>query len=72
MHFQILLFKNGKCQGVAFDDILGGTYYPAISLYKSATVRTESHDMYLYILLCNKNNFNRNVLSIYVDMLIIQ
>ncbi|KAK2169583.1 hypothetical protein NP493_1183g00013 [Ridgeia piscesae] len=35
---KILLFKNGKCQGVAFDDILGGTYYPAISLYKTATV----------------------------------
>ncbi|KAI0236142.1 Set1/Ash2 histone methyltransferase complex subunit ASH2 [Lamellibrachia satsuma] len=35
---KIVLFKNGKCQGVAFEDILGGAYYPAISLYKTASV----------------------------------
>ena len=36
--FQMTLFKNGECQGVAFQDISGGVYYPAISLYKAASV----------------------------------
>ncbi|XP_055849029.1 set1/Ash2 histone methyltransferase complex subunit ASH2 [Episyrphus balteatus] len=35
---KIEFFKNGKSQGVAFTDIYGGSYYPTISIYKSATV----------------------------------
>ncbi|KAK7068679.1 Set1/Ash2 histone methyltransferase complex subunit ASH2, partial [Halocaridina rubra] len=35
---KILFFKNGKCYGEAFQNIYGGTYYPAISLYKNITV----------------------------------
>lgn len=35
---KILYFKNGECQGVAFEDIYGGTYYPTLSIHKSATV----------------------------------
>lgn len=35
---KILFFKNGVCQGVAFEDIYGGTYYPAVSIHKNATV----------------------------------
>lgn len=35
---KIMFFKNGVCQGVAFSDIYGGSYYPALSLHKSATV----------------------------------
>lgn len=35
---KIIYFKNGECQGVAFEDIYAGSYYPAISIYKSATV----------------------------------
>ena len=31
-------FKNGKCHGSAYTDINEGTYYPAISLYKNASV----------------------------------
>lgn len=31
-------FKNGKSQGVAFKDFYAGSYYPAISIYKSATI----------------------------------
>ena len=31
-------FRNGKCMGDAFTDIYGGTYYPAVSLYKNITV----------------------------------
>lgn len=34
----ISFFKNGVNQGVAFTDIFEGTYYPAASLYKNATV----------------------------------
>ncbi|KAL3701923.1 hypothetical protein R1sor_019945 [Riccia sorocarpa] len=30
---EILCFRNGVCQGVAFRDINDGTYYPAASLY---------------------------------------
>lgn len=33
-----LFFKNGKCEGVAFTDIYGGCYYPAMALHKSVTV----------------------------------
>lgn len=35
---RIIFFKNGICQGVAFEDINGGAYYPALSLHKSSTV----------------------------------
>ena len=35
---QIIVYKNGAKQGVAFSNIYEGTYYPAISLYKSASV----------------------------------
>ena len=32
-------FKNGHLVGTAFSDLYSGIYYPAASLYKSATVR---------------------------------
>ncbi|OXB62742.1 hypothetical protein ASZ78_010809 [Callipepla squamata] len=35
---QIIFFKNGASQGVAFKDIFEGVYFPAISLYKGCTV----------------------------------
>ncbi|GLG95479.1 Set1/Ash2 histone methyltransferase complex subunit ASH2 [Gryllus bimaculatus] len=35
---KIIFYKNGVCQGVAFSDIYGGAYFPALSLHKSATV----------------------------------
>ncbi|XP_053946148.1 set1/Ash2 histone methyltransferase complex subunit ASH2 isoform X4 [Anastrepha ludens] len=35
---KIEFFKNGKSQGVAFTDIYGGSYYPTVSIHKSATV----------------------------------
>lgn len=34
----IAFYLNGKNQGVAFEDIFEGTYYPAISIYKGAKV----------------------------------
>lgn len=35
---KIIFFKNGEFQGEAFTDINHGAYYPAISIYKNATV----------------------------------
>ncbi|KFM68950.1 Set1/Ash2 histone methyltransferase complex subunit ASH2, partial [Stegodyphus mimosarum] len=35
---KIIFYKNGKSLGPAFEDINAGTYYPAVSLYKSVTV----------------------------------
>ncbi|XP_042908514.1 set1/Ash2 histone methyltransferase complex subunit ASH2 isoform X3 [Parasteatoda tepidariorum] len=35
---KIVFYKNGKSFGTAFENINAGTYYPAISLYKSCTV----------------------------------
>ena len=32
------MYKNGKNMGLAWTDLYEGTYYPAISLYKNATV----------------------------------
>ncbi|CAL1568030.1 unnamed protein product [Knipowitschia caucasica] len=35
---KIIFYKNGTSQGVAFENLFEGLYYPAISLYKSCTV----------------------------------
>lgn len=35
---KIVFFKNGEPQGIAFDNINAGAYYPAISIFKNATV----------------------------------
>lgn len=35
----MIFYKNGVSQGIAFTDIYEGTYYPAISLYKNASVK---------------------------------
>lgn len=35
---RIMFFKNGECLGVAFESIYQGTYYPTVSIHKSATV----------------------------------
>lgn len=35
---KVYFFKNGECQGVAFEDIYQGSYYPAVSLHKNVTV----------------------------------
>eukprot|EP00055_Hartaetosiga_balthica_P003907 m.9387 g.9387 ORF g.9387 m.9387 type:complete len:629 (+) comp3447_c0_seq1:27-1913(+) len=36
---QLICYKNGELQGVMFENILEGTYYPAVSLYNNAKVR---------------------------------
>lgn len=35
---KMYFFKNGECQGVAFEDIYAGGYYPSVSIFKGATV----------------------------------
>jgi Set1/Ash2 histone methyltransferase complex subunit ASH2 len=35
---KITFFKNGVCQGVAFENIYAGAYYPSISIHKGANV----------------------------------
>lgn len=35
---KIYFYKNGVCQGLAFEDVYQGAYFPAVSLYKSTTV----------------------------------
>ena len=47
---QIIFFKNGVSQGVAFEDLFDGTYFPAISLYKACTVSWMFQCFVLYIL----------------------
>ncbi|XP_046859860.1 set1/Ash2 histone methyltransferase complex subunit ASH2-like [Xenia sp. Carnegie-2017] len=35
---KIVFYQNGESKGVAFENVYTGTYYPAVSLYKNATV----------------------------------
>ncbi|XP_060067014.1 set1/Ash2 histone methyltransferase complex subunit ASH2-like, partial [Ylistrum balloti] len=35
---QMIMYKNGVSQGIAFEDVFEGWYYPCISLYKNAKV----------------------------------
>ncbi|XP_076251400.1 set1/Ash2 histone methyltransferase complex subunit ash2 [Rhynchophorus ferrugineus] len=35
---KIVNYKNGECQGVAFENIFQGSYYPTLSLHKNITV----------------------------------
>ena len=35
---KIHFFKNGVHQGIGFQDIYAGNYYPALSLFKNVTV----------------------------------
>lgn len=35
---KLIFFKNGEYQGEAFNDIYAGSYHPAMSIHKSATV----------------------------------
>ena len=37
---KMIMYRNGRNQGVAFENIYEGTYFPAVSIYKNATVTT--------------------------------
>uniref|UniRef100_A0A8C0YF16 Ash2 like, histone lysine methyltransferase complex subunit n=1 Tax=Cyprinus carpio carpio TaxID=630221 RepID=A0A8C0YF16_CYPCA len=47
---RMIFFKNGVNQGVAYEDLFEGMYYPAISLYKSCTVRENHLNIVCYTL----------------------
>uniref|UniRef100_A0A8D3A7J1 Set1/Ash2 histone methyltransferase complex subunit ASH2 n=1 Tax=Scophthalmus maximus TaxID=52904 RepID=A0A8D3A7J1_SCOMX len=40
---RMIFYKNGVSQGVAFENLFEGLYFPAISLYKGCTVGTLVH-----------------------------
>lgn len=46
----MIFYKNGVNQGVAFENLFEGIYFPAISLYKSCTVSAHAHAV-IYLLL---------------------
>lgn len=35
---QMIMYKNGSSQGIAYEDVFEGVYYPAVSLYKNTKV----------------------------------
>ena len=43
--FQMSFYKNGKLQGLAFEDLFEGMYYPAISLYKAVKVGGQNYEL---------------------------
>lgn len=45
---KIIYFKNGVCEGEAFLDINKGSYYPTISIHKSATVSANFGPQFKY------------------------
>ncbi|XP_038061625.1 set1/Ash2 histone methyltransferase complex subunit ASH2-like [Patiria miniata] len=45
---KIAFFKNGVSQGVAFEDIFEGTYYPSISVHKGCTVSVNFGPQFKY------------------------
>lgn len=47
---QMIMYKNGISQGVAFENVFDGFYYPAVSFYKNSTVPHFAH--FLWVSLC--------------------
>ncbi|KAF8566610.1 hypothetical protein P879_08964 [Paragonimus westermani] len=45
---KITFFRNGECMGTAFVNIYAGLYYPAISIYRSATVSVNFGPVFRY------------------------
>ncbi|XP_017849432.1 set1/Ash2 histone methyltransferase complex subunit ASH2 isoform X2 [Drosophila busckii] len=53
---RIEFFKNGLSKGVAFEEIYSGSYYPAISIHKGATVSVNFGPVFKYPdVLANRN-----------------
>ena len=48
---QTYMYKNGKNQGLAWTDLYEGTYYPAVSIYKNASVRLINLPVVLHVVL---------------------
>lgn len=54
---KISFFKNGEFQGVAFEEIYAGSYYPSISVHKNATVSLNfGRDSFKYPSILDKFN----------------
>jgi hypothetical protein len=45
---KLLFFKNGVCQGIAFENLNSGVYYPSISLYMGARVKLNFGPQFTY------------------------
>lgn len=54
---KIFFFKNGESQGVSFEDIYQGSYYPAISLHKNVTVSVNFGPTFKYPPSTEKYNY---------------
>lgn len=55
----MVFYKNGVNQGVAFENLFEGIYFPAISLYKSCTVSTHpDREIYQLLFLLDWSNLN--------------
>ena len=66
---KIAFFKNGKCHGVAYKEIYEGVYYPAVSIYKNATVTMNFGPNFKYPI--GDELFKARPVIILVDYLII-
>ena len=54
---KITFFKNGVCQGIAFQNIYAGAYYPSISIHKGANVSLNfGTDAFKYPEILKQNN----------------
>ncbi|XP_048248232.1 set1/Ash2 histone methyltransferase complex subunit ASH2-like isoform X1 [Haliotis rufescens] len=45
---EIIMYKNGRSQGIAYTDIFEGVYYPAVSIFKNATVKVNFGPKFKY------------------------
>lgn len=53
---KIEFFKNGQSQGIAWSNIVRGTYFPAVSLYMGAQVSLNFGPKFCYSLPSNANS----------------
>ena len=49
MGSKITFFKNGVSQGVAFENLFGGDYYPAVSLYRGGRVSANFGPIFKFV-----------------------
>ncbi|XP_041364541.1 set1/Ash2 histone methyltransferase complex subunit ASH2-like [Gigantopelta aegis] len=45
---KMVMYKNGKTQGLAFSDLFEGVYFPAVSLYRNSTVTCNFGPIFKY------------------------
>jgi Set1/Ash2 histone methyltransferase complex subunit ASH2 len=64
---QIEFYRNGAACGTAFSDIYAGAYYPAISLYRNASVRCNFGPHFRYGLPANARSFHERAEEMHID-----